>query len=90
MTKPPHNQCYTDSVANLTLAIDDDLLRRARIKALEQGTSVNAIVREQLERYAGESAAAQAMKSFLEFARNSNAGSGPGGRTWNREDLYDR
>jgi len=36
-------------VANLTLTIDEDLLRRARIRALEQGTSVNARVRKYLE-----------------------------------------
>jgi hypothetical protein len=84
------NPCYTDYVANLTLAIDEDLLRRARIKALEDGTSVNALVREQLERYAGESEAAAGLKAFLRETERTNAGSGPGGRTWTREDLYER
>jgi len=37
-------------MANLTLAIDDKLLREARIKALEQGTSVNEICRRAIER----------------------------------------
>ena len=32
-----HNPCYTDPVTNLTLAIDEDLLRRARIRAIEEG-----------------------------------------------------
>jgi plasmid stability protein len=35
-----------------TLTIDEETLRRARIRALEQGTSVNAVVREFLQRYA--------------------------------------
>ena len=39
-------------MANLTLAIDDDLLRAARIKAVQQGTSVNEICREAIERFA--------------------------------------
>jgi hypothetical protein len=39
-------------MANLTLAIDDDLLRAARIKAVQEGTSVNQICREAIERYA--------------------------------------
>ena len=36
-------------MANLTLAIDEDLLRRARVRAAEQGTSVNAVVRQLIE-----------------------------------------
>lgn len=36
-------------MANLTLKIDEEMLRRARIRALEHGTSVNAVVREFIE-----------------------------------------
>ena len=39
-------------MANLTLAIDDELLRCARVKAVQQGTSVNDICREAIERFA--------------------------------------
>ena len=39
-------------MANLTLAIDDDLLRTARVKAVQEGTSVNQICREAIERFA--------------------------------------
>ncbi len=77
-------------MANLTLAIDDVVLRRARIKALEAGTSVNAVVREYLERYADETREAAARRQFVELARQSRASSGPEGRTWTREELYDR
>jgi len=45
-------------MANLTIAIDEELLRRARLRALEQGTSVHALLREYLEAWAGEGAAA--------------------------------
>ena len=54
-------------MANLTLKIDEDLLRRARIRALERATSVNAVVREFLEGYAGgerETAALQALQPW--------------------------
>jgi len=44
---------WVRGMANLTLTIDEDALRRARIRALEHGTSVNAVVREFLESYAG-------------------------------------
>lgn len=77
-------------MANLTVTVDERVLRRARIRALEQGTSVNAVVGEYLERYAGESPTAAALEAFLELTADLEAGSGPGGRTWRREDLYDR
>jgi plasmid stability protein len=31
---------------NITVSVDDDTYRRARLKAAEQGTSVSALVRE--------------------------------------------
>ena len=43
-------------MANLTLALDDELLRAARIKAVQQGTSVNEICRQAIERFAAEGA----------------------------------
>jgi predicted HicB family RNase H-like nuclease len=36
-------------MSNLTIKVDDDLLRRARGKAAEQGTSLSAVVGELLE-----------------------------------------
>ena len=35
-------------MTNLTLAVDHDLLHRARVRAAEEGTSVNAVVRDLL------------------------------------------
>ena len=75
---------------NLTLTVDEDTLRRARIRALEQGTSVNAIVREFLERFAEDESRRVALQEFLELSEASEASSGGHGRTWSREDLYDR
>jgi hypothetical protein len=77
-------------MANLTITIDDRLLRQARMRALEDGTSVNAILRAYLERYAGAGDAADALAGFARLARASTASSGPGGRTWTREELHDR
>lgn len=42
-------------MANLTIVVDDQLLQAARIKALQQGTSVNEVCREAIERFAGPS-----------------------------------
>ncbi len=75
-------------VANVTLTLDDEVLRRARIRALEQGTSVNALVREYLTEYSGEGAARDALRGALDVMEKLDAGSGPGGRDWTREELY--
>ena len=39
-------------MANMTIAIDDSLLRAARVKAVQQGTSVNEICRQAIEAFA--------------------------------------
>lgn len=77
-------------MTNLTLTIDDDILRRARIRALELGTSVNALVRDYLGQVAGRSTAAEGVAEFLDATRGAGAASGSEGRTWTRDDLYDR
>lgn len=75
-------------MANLTLTIDKEILRRARTRAAAEGTSVNAIVREQLEAYAGvREDHRRALESILKIARRSDAGSE--GRKWSREELYE-
>lgn len=77
-------------MANLTVTVDEQVLRRARIRALEQGTSVNALVGDYLARFAGMGTTERALAEFLEIAKRSHAGSGPDGRAWRRDDLYDR
>lgn len=77
-------------MANLTVTVDDQVLRRARKRALERGTSVNAIVGEYLAQYAGSSATADALAGFLGLAGGTDAGSGGRGRTWTRDELHDR
>jgi plasmid stability protein len=75
---------------NLTIVVDDEVLRRARIRALEQGTSVNAVLREFLESYAGASTEVEARARLAELARKSPASSGTGGRRWTRDELYEQ
>ncbi len=77
-------------MANLTLSLDDDLLKRARIRALERDTSVNALVREYLENFAASGTQPSAIAGFLALTEAVNAGSGPRGRSWTREQLYER
>ena len=72
---------------NLTITIDDEVWRLARIRALSQGTSVNAVLREFLESCAGSDVETAARTRLAALARRSTATSGPSGRTWTREDL---
>ena len=51
-------------MANLTIVVDDGVLRRARKKAIDQGTSVNAVVGAYLEQYAGPDGAAAALEGL--------------------------
>jgi plasmid stability protein len=77
-------------MSNLTISIPEDVLRKARIRALERRTSVNAVVRDYLERYAGVGSTAEALAGFVDLAAASHASSGPGGRTWTRDGLDER
>lgn len=80
---------YTRPVTNLTLSIDEETLKRARIRALEQGTSVNAVVRAFLGSYAGVEDERRALRRFVEIGEGSGAGARGRGRSWRREDLYE-
>ena len=73
---------------NLTITVDDEVLRRARIRALQQGTSVNALLREFLESYAGSDVEGEARRRLAAVARESTASSGSAGRTWTRDQIY--
>ena len=74
---------------NLTITVDKEVLKRARIRALEQDTSVNAVLREFLDSYAGVASTKRAAVNRL--ARLSrDASSGRGDSAWTREELHDR
>ncbi len=74
-------------MTNLKLTIDDDVLKKAHMRAAAEGTSVNALVRDQLESYAGvREDRRRAVQAILDIAATSQAGSGS--RTWSRYELY--
>jgi plasmid stability protein len=75
-------------VANLTLSVDDELLRRARIRALEEGTSVNALVRAYLQRFTAGPAEDGVFDALTRVAGRSTR-TGPE-RRWTRDELHER
>lgn len=73
-------------MANLTITVDDELLKRARVRAAEQDTSVNAVLRDELKRFAGPESSVSAGAALARFAEEHSGNSE--GRAWNRDDLY--
>ncbi len=74
---------------NVTLAIDESLLREARRIAADRSTTLNAMIREFLQELVErESKAALARERIVDLCRNARAEVGP--RTWTRDDLHDR
>jgi hypothetical protein len=76
-------------MANLTITVDEEVLRKARMRALAQGTSVNAILAEYLEAYADQQARQQEATRIL-LAMSRKTTSGRGGRRWTRDELHER
>ena len=74
---------------NLTITVDKEVLKRARVRALEQETSVNAVLREYLVSYAGAaSSKRQVVNRLMRLSRE--ASSGRGDSAWTRDDLHGR
>ena len=75
-------------MANLTLVVDDALLKQARAAALRENTSVNAVVREFLARYVdARSRRLEALARFEAVAASAQSCSeGP----WSRDALHER
>ena len=73
----------------LTVTVDDDVIKRARMRARQEGTTVNAALRDYLESYAGgPPGRREAIGRFLALSESSNTGRGDA--TWTRDELYDR
>jgi len=77
---------------NVTLSLEDELVRRIRKIAVDRDTTLTAMIREYLEQVAAQDAAVgrkRRERDALErsFARFEFK---VGKRTWTRAELYDR
>ena len=74
---------------NLTLTVDDELLRAARKVAIDRNTSVNQLVRDYLAGLVREADQRQsALAQLDQIFRTTRVGVGR--RTWKRQDLHER
>ena len=74
---------------NITVTVDEEVHRRARIKAAERDTSVSAVVREFLIRWSGEETEFERRKRLQNETLNSIDTFRAGDRL-PREDIYPR
>ena len=76
-------------MANLTLKIDDKLLEKARLLASSKKTTVNAIVRQQLEEFVSNDlrrrVAIEGLESFYNRCQAKI-----GRKTWARDEIHER
>ena len=86
MTAQPKKQ---SAQVNLTITVDAEVLRGARLRALQDDTSVNAFLRGCLEGYADEGD--RIARAVVAVERLMDAGELHwGAKTWSREELYER
>ena len=71
---------------NLTLSVDEQLIARARARADALGKSLNQLIRDYLQKLAGED---DPTRSVEEFRRLSGKGHSRGWR-FNRDELHER
>ena len=79
----PYSVCV-----NLTLSVDKQVIAKARRKAEAMGTSVNQLVREYLELFAGTTDRETDAHEFVRISGLANGNS----KSWkfNREELHER
>ena len=75
---------------NITLSIDEEVVKKVRRIAMDKDTTLTALVREYLTSVANSDAVdrkeqvARLEESYKKLSRDM------GPRTWTRDDLYDR
>ena len=77
---------------NITLSLDEKLVKEVRKIAVEQDTTLTGLVRDYLEKLAAENVRSGRKQKELAALRRTFAKYqfSIGDRTWKREDLYER
>ncbi|SKA84861.1 hypothetical protein SAMN02745130_02544 [Thiothrix eikelboomii] len=76
-------------MTNFTITLDEEDLKQARILAIQQGRSLNAIIRSFIKEFINsDQRYQQTTKHILQKAEESTFSSA--GEQWTREQLYER
>ena len=77
---------------NITLSLDDELVKKVRKIAVDRDTTLTGMVRDYLERVAAEDALRGRKRRDLEALERSfeRFSFNVGKRAWKRSDLYER
>jgi len=70
---------------NITFSADEDMIERARLRAIERKTNLNLAFREWLERYAGAAPTVEEYRQLMRRLKRVDAG-----RKFTREELNSR
>ena len=75
---------------NITLSIDEEIVKKVRKIAIDKDTTLTAMVRAYLTSVAesGDATKQERIAKFRETSERLSRDMGP--RTWTREELYDR
>ncbi len=76
-------------MSNLTISADREVLKKARLRAVREGTSVNAVLRDFMASYAelhGERS--EAAHDLLVLAKTTRSRSD--GQHWSRDEVHER
>jgi predicted transcriptional regulator len=76
-------------MANVTLKVDDEILKKARELASRRNTSINAIVRQTLEDLVTKDRSRKAALEGLESLWQK-PGARIGKKKWTRDELHER
>ena len=81
--------CYCESVKNLTVTVPDEVYRRARIRAAEEGTSVSSLVTDFLRTLSAEEERFARLEKLQSDVVRA-AGPFSAGDRVARDDVHDR
>lgn len=73
---------------NITLSVDEELIKKARLFAKAQGKSLNQMIRDHLNQVCQKQ---DGIAAAAEFMRLVGDGQGDlGGTSWTRDELHER
>ena len=77
-------------MSNITLTVDDEIIKKVRKIAIDEDSTMTAMIRDYLQSVADRESPERERKIALLEQSFNELGRDMGKRTWSRDDLYDR